>query len=677
MSDILTLLDTARPLPAPGQDALWTAIENTIAARLKTHWTPPPEMPMEDWLRANLRITPNQSADSANQPLDLRKNPQSRIVAEFFDDPIAQELNIQKSSAGGVSTTVIACLCRELQRNPGNVLYLIGSQPEAAKVSQIYFKPFLRQIFGPVIDEKHQAMLHLKVAGIEIFIGSPTEEQLRNKQIKYLIEDESDTMEEVLKGGAQNLDIAESERTKNARGSKIIRLCCPLYAFDPQAPKDVTQPFSRINRHYLRGDRREFRVPCPYCAIETPIERTAFHYLQCRDLTGVYDLDRVREETVWRCPSCQGEVRDTVAAKMALFERGRHVPTTKALSKTIWSAQVTDLAVLFGKAASWGFVEAALLEAESESESKFAAAKRSHLGEPQAREKDNLSRTAESILRHQGTHERGICPIIPTLVTLCADVQKNATYFPWLLSALNHHGDIFVIDWGEAADTDELEEIRRRPITSALSAASLSRFTDGIAPPVYVTHALIDSGHRAKGDQLDLTMMAVYTFCSDAGLMRVPGGMRWRWVPVKGRGAGQMQTNDIIKESKAKVNDTLTLPLTLYNDPALKSELYHIQLAADPTPDAPDSEAQRRAKALPRIILPIRHPDETLEDGAISYNQLIAELQSERFGTIMKPSRWGPPEEIRTWYVPKGQQNNLGDCLKMTKVAWYAQKVAA
>lgn len=681
---LLAHLDHHRPLPAlpPGALDLWSQIDRTIAARLAHHWTPPPELPLEDYFRQRLRIAGNQSASDAGKPLDLRKNPQSRVILDFLLDPHARELNIEKSSAGGISTTVIAACVHMLERDPGNILYLIGSADEARKISAVYWRPFLRQIFGPIADDKSQAALHFKIAGVEIILGSPTEEQMRGKQFKVIIEDESDTMEDTLIGGAQDLDVAEDERTKNAAGSKIIRLCCPLYAYDPAAPKDVRQPLTRINRHYQRGDRREFRCPCPACGVEHPIKRENLITDHCRDLTGLLDLDRVAEETYWSCPTCSHQVPDTLAAKTPFFDRGRHVPTSKPLSRTIWSAKVTDLAVLFGKAASWGFVESALLKAESESEDKLAATKRSHLAEPRPREKEGASRTIETLLRHCSHYDRGTCPIIPHRVYLAADVQKDATYFPWLLSAVNQRGDLFVIDWGEASDTDELETLRTRPLPvhCTLPPHLLEKFPTGIVPPVYVTHAVIDSGHHARGDEVDNTARSVYSFVHRCGFLRTTDSaghttLRYKWVPLKGR--GESQINCEIKTSTAHLTDAIILPLVLFKDPSFKSELYHIQLAYDPTPGAPDSKIQSQARALPRILLPRYRDDAVLAEGQIPYSQFLQELQAERYGSVMqKPRNGAPAYEVRKWYVPSGLANNFGDCLKMTKVLHAATPVA-
>ena len=677
MFSLLDQLNLARPLPAvdPPSDV----IDRAIAQRLLSHWNPSPEMSIEQWIREKLTISAGQSSTDAGKPLDLSLNPQSRVILDFLADPDARELNIMKSSAGGISTTVIAACVHRVRHDPGNILYLIGSDPEARKVSTVYWRPYLEQIFGAtIIGDKKQAALHFKVNGIEIFLGSPTEDQLRNKQILILVEDESDTMEEILKGGAQDLDVAQAERTKNARGSKIIRLCCPLNRYDPQASPETAQPRTRIHRHYLRGDQREFRCPCPGCGIEHPISEHNLKTEHCRDLAGDLDLDRVAEETFWECPSCQYQIPDSVSAKTAFFNAGRHVPTTRAVSRHVWSALVTDLAVLFGKASSWGFVMSSLLQAQRDGETRYAGARRSHLAEPRALEKDGSSRTLESLLKHASHYGRGICPIIPSVVGLAADVQKDAAYFPWVLAAFNSRGDCFVLDWGEAQDTDELETLRQRPIPVQLAdtAANLERFPGGIVPPVFVTHAVIDSGHRAKGDEVDPTATTVYKFVQRAGMVRSGGSIRYKWVPMKGRGANQLDV--LLKTSSATLSDTISLPLILFRDPDFKSELYHYQLAFDPTPGAPDSKTQTQARALPRILLPRYLPDATLEENQISYNAFLMELQAERYGTIMhKPRGGGPAQEIRRWYVPAGLRNNFGDCLKMLKVLHSALPKAA
>lgn len=670
MSGLLSQLDALRPLPPVPESPVEDPATALVLDRIAHHWLPQPVLSTEDWIRSHLRLTANQSAGNAGRPLDLARNPQSRIILDFLADPYARELNLEKGSAAGCTTTVIAAIIHRLRDDPCNILYLIGSKDEARKISQVYFRPYLTQVFGEdVVNDRRQALLHYKVAGVEVMLGSPTEDMMRGKQFGLLIEDESDTMEEELRGGSQNLDVAQKERTKNFAGAKIIRLCCPLYAYDSTLPKDVEQPMTRIDRHYQRGDRREFRLPCPACGNEHAVTRHDLHHDHCRDLTGAWDLDAIRTGTCWVCPSCQHRVRDTLAEKGPWFQRGRFVPTKKAITSTVWSAKITDLASLFGQAGSWGYVMSQIREAETEGPSKLAGVLRAHLAEPLQRSVENEGRTQEMILRHCAAYERGTCPIIPWFVGTAADVQHNASYFPWVSAAFTQRGDLFVIDWGEAQDTDELEEIYRRPIPCHLpDSLARARFGDKPVPPVHIQRAVIDSGHRAKNDEVDPTKMVVYKFCAST-LMREGTVYRYRWTPLKGRSKNQLP-KELVKTSQAKLNDTTIIPLVLFCDPDFKTELYHYQLPFDPRPGAPgEAKSQQHGALLPRIFFPRFLEVQTLEENVVPYAQFLRELTSERFGAVMeRPTYGGDPVEVRKWYVPSGQRNNFGDCLKMLKV---------
>lgn len=136
---------------------------------------------------------------------------------------------------------------------------------------------------------------------------------------------------------------------------------------------------------------------------------------------------------------------------------------------------------------------------------------------------------------------------------------------------------------------------------------------------------------------------------------------------MKGRGESQLEV--LIKTSRAILNDRVELPLILFKDPAFKSEIYHYQLAYDPTPGAEETKVQTAARQLPRIVLPRYVDDQILEDGVIGWRQLLEDLQAERYGTTISRRRNGGGDvEVRRWYVPKGMHNNLSDCIKMARV---------
>ena len=276
--------------PAPGLPCDDT--EAFLVEQLERLYTPREPERTEDWMFRKLRLSANQSADRAGEPVDIRNVPHARIIFDFLRDPYAEELNIMKSSAAALSTSCIIAAIHMLTEDPGNILYLITNREESIKLSKNVWQPFLRQVFGREVDTEEQGNLHLHLAGCEIFSGSPTGGLMRNKQVKYLFEDESDTMSDEVLGSGEDLEGSQMARTKNAGLRKIIRLSTPIYAYDKKRP-GVTQPRTRIHRNFLRGDQREFRCPCPACRIPHAFHEDDFHCERAKGLDGSYDLDLV------------------------------------------------------------------------------------------------------------------------------------------------------------------------------------------------------------------------------------------------------------------------------------------------------------------------------------------------------------------------------------------------
>lgn len=642
------------PATLPASGPVW----DFLVSELSRHYTPRAPVPTEEWMRQNLRLGANQSADYAGEPLDVRRAPHARLIFDFLADPYAEELNIMKSSAAQLTTSTIAACVHRLQDDPCNILYLIGNREEAIKLSKQIWQPFLRQVFGRAVDTEEQANLHLHINGAEVYSGSPTESMMRNKQIGIIVEDESDTMEDTLIGGGQDLEVAQRERTKNTRGSKTIRLCTPLFKYDP-ARKNAKQPRTRIHRNFLRGDQREYRVPCPACGLMHPLKEADLHNPESvRDLAGEIDLDAVLESTSWRCPSCQHEVPDSSREKTEMMDRGQWVPTAKGESRTVWSAHHTDLCSLIGKT-TWGYIKKELIRTKGTDQE--AAVRRSHLAEPEDLMDQGQARDASTILQHCGTYERGTCPIVPWHILLTIDVQKDVERLPWMTAALTSMGDAYVIDWGEAASFDELfmqdlsgafHGLYVRPIPLRLPRAlEAKHYPAGDAPPsVYVSRALIDSGYRARSNQRDDGSAAeesVYDFCARTFY---PPEMRFLFVPVKGRAGQQITTLTIDSSVQHK---GIILPLHLYDDPAFKRDLYLIRLASNPQQPSP------LAKGRPRIHFP-RQQDITPD--------LIEQLTSETLRDKQFTNNTGRKEIRRVWDADR--PNDLGDCLKWMGVGY-------
>lgn len=632
-----------------------------INNRIWQHYIPKELPKMEDWVRENITIDVRQSSEHAGRPMDIAMTPHARIIYDFLEDERAEELNLIKSSAASMTSTLIAACFYRLKFKPGNLLYLIGNVNEAKKMSVRFFQPWMRQVFGDVVaNEETQAALHLKVNGIDLLLGSPTEKLLRGMQVSCIIEDESDSLPDFLDGGGQSLEAAERERVKGTRRAKIIRLSSPLRKWNPKTPPNIVQPHARIDRLYHTGDQRVYRCPCPACGVYQEIK-----YDDLVTRGGDYtdkelDVERILSDTFWRCQLCKAEVHEGTE-KMAMVRAGRWEPT-KQTSGRIWSAKHTDLCALIGRA-TWGRIRAEIEGRRGTIEE--AGVRRAYLAEPEDTTSYAVhSRDHGTILRHCGDYDRGTCPIVPWRVVAYYDVQKNCERFPFVVSALAKDGTVYVLDWGEAGEFSEIFTRDRtngkiyglftNPIPLRISEATARfHFKDKDAPEfVYITRALIDSGYSAKGanNQDNSAEESVYGFCASTFDV---SEMRYLISPAKGRAGRQILVPTI--DSSVDYNGR-TLPLHLYDDWSFKRDLYNIRLASDPAAPSP------LAKDRPRIYFPKRQDLEADHAESDTGQSFLSQILSERI--VDGPYRTSSGAKKHGPHWESSGPNDLGDCVK-------------
>lgn len=641
-----------------------------MAARIVAHYLPRPSVSLREWTRANLTIEAGQSADYAGLAMDVARTPHARIIYDFLEDPVAEELNIIKSSAAAMTSTMIAaCLCI-LKNRPCNILYLIGNLAESKKMASRYFRPWIRQVFGDVVaDDGKQSLLHLKINGVNLISGSPTEKLMRGTQFSIIIEDESDTLPNTLLGGAQTLEAAERERVKNTVRSKIIRLSTPLHAYQDERPGD-SQDSARIHRLFGEGDQRRYLCPCPGCRILQPLEYNDLRSHNERDVAGKLNLESLLHLTFWKCPRCGHEVTEG-NAKREMVADGEWSPE-KPNGGRVWSAWHTDMVNLIGKT-TWGRIRHDLEKARGTNAE--AGVRRAYLAEPEDTHTERRPhRDRETVLRHCGTYERGTCPIIPYTVGVSVDCQKNLKRFPWLIYALTAVGDMYILDWGEAAafrdlyqqdvQTGALNGLYTRPIRLALPpGVAEAQWPDPAKRPAncYIKRALIDSGYRARGfaqDEGDAREESVYAFCRSTWNHVA---QRFFFLPAKGRGGRQINTP--VSDSVIEFNG-MKIPLILFDDSAAKRDLYHTRLASDP------QNPSERGKTRPRIYLPKLSEVEGDHEKSEAGKSLISQMLSERLadGDYKLP---GSKTWRRGLHWELSGANDYGDCAKLGLVVSY------
>lgn len=625
---------------------------------------PRPDLrPAEVWARETLRLGEGMSADYGGQPWDIELVPHTRLIFDFFADPVARELHLMKSSQAQMTSATIVALLHRLTFYPGSAMYVMNNAEEMRGLSKTYIKPFLRQIFGiDVIDDPKQSTLFIETPhGAVLRMGSPTENFMRGKPATVVIMDEYDNYPDILEGGSDEPLAAARQRVKAARKwSKIITLSTPHRRYNPDRRNHV-QAQTKQHREYLTGDQREYRIVCPACRHEWAPGKSDLIYDHCRhgadqpelglshDTDGLprYDLARVLKETYLRCPLCGKGIYEG-EEKRAAVRAGRWVPTRPDADPRIWSAKHTDLVALIGNS-TLGQIASEIIAAERAGSRAMIGVMRSRFAQPEDDE-EAPEQSLDTIKKHCGPHERGMCPVMPWFIGMAIDCQKGKTekdiLFKWARIAFSSAGEKWVIDYGATLSKYELREVFRAPILGPKNEA-------GEPVKLYCHRAVIDSGYRAGADATgreEETMESfVYPMCLEWGINATG---TWWLTPLKGRSPAQMQ-GEALRLSSAEIEGG-EIPLHLFNDDWFKRQLYHLELAYDPT-DAHD----KRRHTVRRWHFPI--PRDELDE------KFLGELITERLTDVTVRSR-GRLITRREWRVPSKAKNDYGDVLKMGDV---------
>lgn len=658
----------------------------------------PPSDPIWVWAEKNLRFTATQSKQFHGRAWSLEHVPHTRIVFDFLRDPNARELHIEKSSAAAFSTAILVGICWYLRYRPCRVMYALNNEKEMRKVSKAILQPFLRQVFGDVvIDDKRQGALFIQLPrGALVEMGSPTEGFFANKQASIIVLDEYDIWPDVLEGGNTDPLSAARGRFKGSESfAKLFTLTAPQRKFDITRPEHW-QPGTKQDRAYLSGNRQEFRIKCPRCGEAFAPCRATLHFEHLRlpadpDETEEgaarelppYDMQRVRREAALRCPGCAHLVHEGRGPddKAALVRAGSWVPTCFENPPDRWSARYNDTCALIGNS-HLGTLAAELIDARGRSRHEHVQVLRARFAEPESDE-DAIDLSLDHARRHCGTHERGMCPIVPWRIALVVDCQKGKDekqplLFKWMRAAFEENGAMYVIDYGATLSQQELRHTYERAIRYCGPDLPVPAKADGTpgearTEPVlfYCTNAVIDSGYRSGANQQmeESFEVWVYPLCiawgyrADGRWVQTAGGWvytgSWHLIPFKGRSSEQMQGQALDTTRTTAAHPTLgqcEIPLHFFNDRWWKTELYHGILAADP-----GNPLDPRLKRYPRIYLPV--PTDDLDE------QFLAEITAERLMDRHKKFR-NQVKLVKEWGVPSKRKNDYGDCLKMARVLW-------
>jgi phage terminase large subunit GpA-like protein len=594
-----------------------TAVRKWIVETLSPAWKPIARMLFEEWAEKNIVLTPKESIDNPGPYQRHHAIYAPRFFDTFMDDPQWRSLAIMKSSQTGITLHALILVARTLAERMMNILYSVDSKNKARETSVSRLQPLLqncRATKGQIAaaeDEVNNFVYNLP-NGILRLIGSHSAGAFASDPYGLVLCDELDKHPKMdAKGEATTWELA-GNRIKRSEEGRAIGWSTP------------TTEDGIINIEYLAGSQHGYFVPCPRCSHFQVLEIEGVRYSHCRLPGGDFDLEKVLQDTYYRCESCHGRIDEHEKESMFLAgePRARNYrevidPDGTRRQVPNWlpgqmSAHISDLYSLHPKS-TWGHIAVKFILAQKDPR-KLHDFNNGVLGKPLKQTVSGI--TAHHVLRLRGNYKRGTLPIVPAVALLAVDNQDGLQ--KWMKGAFMPNGDCYVIDWGKTLALEESEDLANAPIPTP-------------AHSIICQRAIIDEG--GKGG----TSYAVRTYCYP----RFP-----RFFPAKGRGAGQAKNTIVFSDSALSRGGIETIPVCHFDDPSFKSLLYIERIKKF-------DQEKCENYGHPRLWF----PSDTTED-------LVKELTSEQLVRVLDAN--GVPDNVWKATGP----NDWGDTLKMLYVLW-------
>lgn len=317
-------------------DALTITRRNALRAL-----TPPPRLPLSDWIETHMRLPEGVSA----LPGRVSLWPYQREIADAISDPTLERVTLVKPVRVGFTTLLTGALASYVANEPAPILALLPTEADCRDYTVSDLEPIfdatpaLRGLISAEADEAGRStLLSRRFPGGSLkIIAAKSPRNLRRHNVRVLLIDEADAMEAGVEGSP--ITLAE-RRTLSFANRKIILGSTP-----------TLEATSNVLRAYARSDRRVYEVPCPDCGAFTEIQWSHIEWQPDQPHTAAF-----------RCPECESLVHERHKAAMVQKGRWRATePHVQGHAGFRLNALVSTLAN-----ASWAKLSAEFIEAKKQ-----------------------------------------------------------------------------------------------------------------------------------------------------------------------------------------------------------------------------------------------------------------------------------------------------------------------
>lgn len=564
-----------------------------VEKAFKLAFKPADKSTPSEWVQKHIRLSTKTSANKAGR-YSLSHTPYLKQIYDDIANTRVRKIVLKKSAQIGATqfanNVILYYVCNQVFP----VLMIMPKKETAQQFCERSLTPTILScdavkpyLSGNPDDLKKTDYLFNSC--IVRVIGGGSVASLASNPACLCIIDESDKGTDYAnQGEAPALELAEDRTISFPNDKKIIVMSTP-----------TTETTSVVHSQYLLGSQSKYYVACPHCKGEQVLhfDRDRIKWPDdCKNEQGEYDLDRIEREAYYDCEHCHAHLTET--DKIGMVRGGRWKDTNpKPFPAEVRSYHIS---ALYSFNITWGGM-AKLFLLSKDDNGKLRNFYNSYLGEcfeerAATIRKDDI----DELVKISPDYKRGTLPGKPLAVIMAADTQGDCFWYG--IEAVYPGGVSAVIDWGQAATFQDLEEVslRRYPIA-------------GTGEEVGIYKALIDSGGNRTSQVYDFSLKS-----------------RYRFIPVVGRTSKQ-GLFDAYRETTV-AHKQYNVPLLILDDKRYKDILY-ISVIKDK--------------------LHTLHFPQDVDD------ELKIQLTSERL--VNKPDN---RNRLVAMWVSSNRRNHLGDCFK-------------
>jgi phage terminase large subunit GpA-like protein len=403
----------------------------------------PVNKPLVQWCEENLVISPRQPSPF-HGPYCTALTPWVRGILEALADPQYWMVVLRKGTQSGGTQTGFAWLCNAMVNDPGPMMIVFPSEDDAKSASDTRFMPLVEDSpeVAKCLTVKKDDFKKLEYKfrrSVLRWIGANSASKLASRPIRYLHITEIDKFKATIGKEGSVADLA-IQRTKRFFNRKIYIESSP------------TVKGNYITRYFLKGDQRQYHVPCPKCK-----KLQVIHWASHVKFDSKLPPQEAGAGAYFQCEHCGAKFGDE--QKKVIIDKGKWKATAKAPERGVASFDLNGMIPTLPGSELAGMVEKFLSVRHDMTELQSFI--NSDLGEVwEEQPKAEVDRGAIWQMRDLHKYARGTIPVKGWFkLWLTVDVQEY--FVPFNVWAIGPR-DQALVDHGRLDILSDLDDMFKR-----------------------------------------------------------------------------------------------------------------------------------------------------------------------------------------------------------------------